>query len=788
VTSRLSRWFRSHWQDAGVTPDVRAYFRQQQTLTLARSLVVTEPANFVISWIMVELLRTQISLTVLLTWAAVMSVLTLTALAHTVKVLRTPDRKNKTYRTSVTYRAVTVAIVEAGFCLYALNQVDSKTQVVIVALFLGVMGGGVIALSSHPPAGVAWTILMGAIGATGLVLVGGKAYVVLAILLIALCVVSLSWQLQQSKIFLARMHEKIAADEQREITDLLLRDFEGSARDWLWETDNAGKLRRISMRLSESLQRSASDMKSIPLPQLLRQSFGALVPEAKDAINMFEHKLTMPVTFREHLVPVTVAGELRWWSMSARPLYDVAGQWVGWRGVGSDTTDSARREQDLVRLANVDSLTGLASRHQFQSAMRAFDISDPEIETGVLLIDLDNFKGVNDTLGHAVGDLLLQQVAQRLAAKVREDDLLARLGGDEYALIVRNAPGMLNLATRGRELIDALAEPFAVGGALMEVRGSVGIACAPTDAADAEALMRAADVALYAAKDAGRNCVVLFNSELAQRSQERSQMMHDLAQAVDEKQLTLQYQPQVHARSGALIGFEALIRWNRPGHGMVSPADFIPLAEETGLILNIGVWVLSEACKEAMTWPGHLRIAVNLSASQFASRNLLDEVRQALQATGLPAQRLELEITESALIEDRIAAAETLRALRALGVRVAIDDFGTGYSSLSYLGTFALDHLKIDRSFIVALEADSNGRALTILNTILQLARSLGLATVAEGVETNAQIQILRQQGCDAFQGFCIARPMAADKIAAFIGKWNEKLDRAAVSVAVAAD
>jgi diguanylate cyclase (GGDEF)-like protein len=377
-------------------------------------------------------------------------------------------------------------------------------------------------------------------------------------------------------------------------------------------------------------------------------------------------------------VPVSVAGELRWWTLSARPLYDVTNRWVGWRGVGSDTTDTARREQDLVRLANVDSLTGLASRHQFHSGMRAFNLTGDGIETGLLLIDLDNFKGVNDTLGHAVGDLLLQLVAQRLAAHVRENDLLARLGGDEYALIVRNMPGLLDLAVRGRELIESLAEPFAIGGGSIQVRGSVGVASAPQDAIDAEALMRAADVALYAAKDAGRNCVVLYNSELAQKAQARAQLVTALALAVDQNQLMLEYQPIVETRGGAIAGFEALVRWHRPGSGRVSPAEFITLAEETGLIMKIGGWVLQKACIQALAWPEQLRVAVNLSASQFASPHLPDEIAQVLATTGLPAHRLELEITESALIEDRLDAGETLRRLRAMGVSVAIENFWHG--------------------------------------------------------------------------------------------------------------
>jgi diguanylate cyclase (GGDEF)-like protein len=782
LSSQISKWFVGHWVDPMASDDSRAFIQQQQARNTARNLLFAIPGYMIGFGMMLSQIINELSFVSLLTWTLGMAVIMGASLWQSVRLyyFKAPAKR---YTRIVLVLESLVALGIAIACSVAINQVPPEKQALIVGSFVGIMAGGCISLSAYPPAGLLWCLIFAVSGSVGLLSVGSPVFDIIFLLLLLFFAVTSVWCLHQSRNILERLRAKVMADEQSKLTALLLRDFEGSARDWLWEVNRDGHLQRISSRLVEVVRRPVAELEKITLPALLRSTFPVQMPDATTAIDAFEKKLTEAVAFRDHIVPVEIAGELRWWSMTGHPIYDGRNAWIGWRGVGSDVTDTTRREQDLARLANVDSLTGLASRHQFNMALTEVDFTNPNTHTGLLLIDLDNFKAVNDTLGHAVGDQLLQLVAQRLAGSVRSSDILARLGGDEYALLMRNADSRLDLTARGRSLLKTLEAPFDVNGAYMEVRGSVGAACAPADANSAEDLMRAADVALYAAKDAGRNNVYRYDRELAERAQIRAQLTQDLAHALDRNEFALFYQPQINAKSGVLEGFEALLRWQRPGSGMVPPGEFIGIAEETGVIVPIGLWVLRTACAAAMQWDASMHIAVNLSASQFASRNLLDDISAALKETGLPAHRLELEITESALVEDRESARDTLQRLRAMGIRVSVDDFGTGYSSLSYLGTFPLDRLKIDRSFVVALDNDPGGQALSILKTIIQLAASLNLATTAEGVETAQQQRTMRQLGVSALQGFAFSRPMPVVDVPAFISNWEPREDKVELSV-----
>ncbi|WP_295951619.1 EAL domain-containing protein [Rhodoferax sp.] len=476
------------------------------------------------------------------------------------------------------------------------------------------------------------------------------------------------------------------------------------------------------------------------------------------------------------LVPARVAGQLQWWSLTAKPLHDGAGQWQGWRGVGSDITAARQRELEMARLAHIDTLTGLANRYQFGKRLAGYFA--PAASAGpctLLLLDLDNFKTVNDSLGQAVGDQLLQEVAQRLQSVLDPLALLARLGGDEFALLL---PGMLERpeAERlGAQMQDVLAQPWTANGHRIAVHASIGVGFAPVDADTAEQLLKVSDMALYAAKAAGRHTLRFFDPALALRAQQHLAVLSDLDQALQRGEFVLHYQPQVDLASGALLGFEALVRWQHPLRGLVSPLEFITVAEESGLIVPLGAWVLRQACVDAVGWPAHLRVAVNLSAVQFGNADVLAVVDNALQHSGLPSARLELEITESTLMHDSQAALAVLHALRAKGVRVALDDFGTGYSSLAYLRSFPLDKLKIDRSFVSILDAaDGDSSAAAIVQTIVQLAQALHLETTAEGVETAAQFEQLRRMGCAQAQGYWIAKPMDAAHARAFIMGWSD--------------
>ncbi|KRB62064.1 diguanylate cyclase [Rhizobium sp. Root708] len=426
----------------------------------------------------------------------------------------------------------------------------------------------------------------------------------------------------------------------------------------------------------------------------------------------------------------------------------------------------------VSHLAHHDALTSLPNRVLFRERLNVALAPAMATSTSVAVIclDLDNFKEVNDSMGHAAGDQLLQQVAERLASCVAYSDTVARLGGDEFAVIQIGANQPHDAEELSRKLIDGLRTPFIVEDQILHIGVSIGIALADTKDRIPERLLKNADIALYRAKQGGRATYRIFEAQMDAELQERRALEYDLRQAVLKNELELHYQPLIDLEHQTVAAVEALVRWRHPVRGLVSPADFIPLAEETGLIVAIGEWVLETACSQAMSWD-RLRIAVNLSPVQFRNRELVETVRQVLQRTGLEPDRLELEITESILINDTGAALDILNGLKALGVKIAMDDFGTGYSSLGYLNSFPFDKIKIDRSFIGDLSDTEKSGA--IVKSVIGLGQSLKMVTTAEGVETFEQAAFLRQQGCDQVQGFYFSKPVVAAELSAFVERWN---------------
>jgi len=387
----------------------------------------------------------------------------------------------------------------------------------------------------------------------------------------------------------------------------------------------------------------------------------------------------------------------------------------------------------------------------------------------VLCLDLDRFKPVNDTLGHPVGDTLLRTVAERLRSAVRATDLVARLGGDEFAVLQAGHEQPQGAQALAARLVDLVGRSYLIEGHLVNVGASVGVALAPGDGADPDRLLTCADLALYRAKDEGRGAFRLFEPEMDARMQARRALELDLRKALALRELELFYQPQLDLETGRVCGFEALLRWRHPERGLVPPAEFVPLAEEIGLIVKIGEWVLRTACREVAGWPDGIGVAVNVSPAQFKSPKLVDVVRGALEASGLPPSRLEVEITESVLLQDDAGNLATLHRLRDLGVRVAMDDFGTGYSSLGYLRSFPFDKIKIDRSFVRDLPGSAD--CLAIVRAIAGLGSRLDIATTAEGVETAEQMRRIRAEGCDQIQGYLVSRPVPPAEIPALIAE-----------------
>ena len=417
----------------------------------------------------------------------------------------------------------------------------------------------------------------------------------------------------------------------------------------------------------------------------------------------------------------------------------------------------------IAELAERDALTGLANRKALRDRLveRLALAERSGQATAVLYIDLDRFKAVNDTLGHPVGDVLLRKVAERFKSALRDGDVVARLGGDEFAVIQSEAQQPAAATALATRLVDLIGRAYAIDGHMLHIGASIGVAIAPNDGVEPDLLFKNADLALYRAKDAGRSCYRFFEPGMDDRMQARRSMEVDLRRALALKQLELVYQPQFDLASNAIIGFEALIRWHHPTRGIVMPADFIPFAEEIGVIGAIGEWVLRTACKQAASWPVPVSISVNLSPLQFRGGKLAETVIAALARSGLPAHRLELEITEGALLDSTDDVLNAVRQLRELGAVVSIDDFGTGYSSIGYLQKFPFDKVKIDQSFIRDIDADADKQA--IFRAVTSLASTLRMKTVAEGVETEAELACIRAAECDQVQGYLTGRPMSAE-------------------------
>ncbi|TXN49832.1 EAL domain-containing protein [Methylobacterium sp. WL119] len=462
---------------------------------------------------------------------------------------------------------------------------------------------------------------------------------------------------------------------------------------------------------------------------------------------------TFEITLHEHLLGIG--------------LYPVADQ--GWAITFEDVTARRAAEVQADEMARHDPLTGLPNRLLLRERLKESigRLQRTGEACAVLLIDLDRFKPVNDTLGHPMGDALLKKVADRLRSTVRPTDTVARIGGDEFVILQTDIQEAANTQALARRLVDLIGRTYMVDGHLLTIGASVGVALAPGDGSDADTLLKNADLALYRAKLDGRATYRFFEPEMDARMQARRQLELDMRQALARREFQLHYQPQLQLEGNRLVGCEALIRWQHPVRGMVSPLDFIPLAEEIGLIVPIGEWVMRQACRDAVTWPAPLSVAVNVSPAQFKSERLVEMIMSALAASGLPATRLEVEITEGVLLQHSEKTLQTLHRLRELGVRVSMDDFGTGYSSLSYLRSFPFDKIKIDRSFIADLSGKRDGEA--IIRAIAGLGKSLGMTTVAEGVETADQMERIRAEGCTDVQGYLISKPVPASEVLKFL-------------------
>ncbi len=561
------------------------------------------------------------------------------------------------------------------------------------------------------------------------------------------------------------MHEsaELALAEKTEVVSLLLREFDDSGGDWMWQTDAAKCLTHVSPRFAYALGVESDQLETKPLLQILAGETwegGNFSAGLRD----LAEKLKRRESFSDLILPVTIAGESHFWEMSASPRYDERGSFLGFRGVGSDVTAQRRSADKINHMARFDTLTGLPNRLQVTEALGEA-MAESERWRGrcaFMMIDLDRFKAVNDTLGHPIGDRLLTRVAERLQSLMTDKNMCGRLGGDEFAVVVRDASDSAKLTRLARSIIETLSKPYEVDQHTLYIGASIGTAIGPRDGRSVEMLIRSADLALYRSKDEGGGAHNAYEPQLHAHAEERRVLEIALRQALEKNQFHIHYQPVVSADGGVIEGFEALLRWQHPELGNVSPARFVPVAEEARLIAPIGEWVLRSACEEAMRWPDTVRIAVNVSAEQLTDPNFVTAVVSALAHSRLSAHRLELEVTESVFMREGTGAVAVLEQLLKLGIRLALDDFGTGYSSLGYLSKTKFTTIKIDRSFVQGA-AKNVPEALAIIRAVVAMAESLGMTTTAEGVETDAEYQLVRRLGCRKVQGYLFGRPMPAD-------------------------
>ena len=556
-----------------------------------------------------------------------------------------------------------------------------------------------------------------------------------------------------------------AARQALQESEARFRSLTELSSDWYWEQDAQLRFTYLSPGFAE---RSGGDPANVLGRR--RWEFEDVVP-ASGTWEAHRAQLEGRRPFREfEQIGVSADGSRVHASISGIPVHDESGRFAGYRGVGTNITARRVAEKKIARLAHYDAATGLPNRNLLQERLEQAIAQSRRRGrgAGALLVNLDRFKLINDTYGHDVGDRLLAQVGTSLKDCVRREDTVGRVGGDEFALVITELASGDDAAVVARKIIASFAAPFDIEGRETFVTASIGVAVFPQDGEGASTLLQHADVAMHKAKEASRNAYCFYGAEMDARADAKLQLHSDLRRAAERGEFELHYQPKVRLASGEIVGMEALLRWRHPQRGLVRPDEFVPALEDTGLILAVGDWVVEQACRQLGAWTraglAAVPIAVNLSAKQFRRRDLCGSITQRLTQQGLPGGLMELEVTESALMEDPVDAVRQLNVLREAGLRISVDDFGTGYSSLAYLTRLPLSTLKIDRSFVDAALSDAHAAA--IVKLVIDMAQNLRFEVVAEGIETERHAQFLRRHGCELGQGYWYGRPEPAAAVA----------------------
>lgn len=655
--------------------------------------------------------------------------------------------------------ALLVALCHAAAPWLFAPGASAESLMVQFGVIMAAVAASVFAYAAVPAAAVLFTLITAV--SMGMLLLS-LGLIVPTLLLGAYSVGMMMAAARAATDLIVDSTQREVVSERNEVVSLVLREHEEAGGDFMWRTDDQRALTHVSPRLAAALGSDVALLES-------RNFLQILAGDAWDSGDFSESLRTLAQRMKERqpfsdiLIPVTIRGQSHWWELSGTPRYE-DDRFCGYRGIGSDVTSQRRAAEKINLMARFDGVTGLPNRLHITELLdhAIAEASRWNGRCALLTLDLDRFAAVNDTLGHTVGDRLLTKVAERIRELAGPLNHVGRLGGDEFAIIVPEVRNGVVDDLAGR-IVSALAKPLTVDGHEVYIGGSIGSATYPRDAASIEDLVCAAELALYAAKDGGGGKHVIYQPQMQEIAEERRDLELALREALNRGEMHLVYQPVVSADGKVIEAFEALARWTNPRLGPVSPAKFIPIAEEARLIGAIGEWALHTACRDARHWPDSVRVAVNVSAEQLTGPGFVNTVIQALTQSGLPPSRLEIEVTESVFLAEGTLAAQMLEKLIDLGVRLSLDDFGTGYSSLGYLTRTRFSTIKVDRSF-VKMAAERVPEALAIIRSVVALADGLGISTTAEGVETDAEHRLISDLGCKKIQGYLFGRPMSIEQ------------------------
>lgn len=639
-------------------------------------------------------------------------------------------------------------------------------RLMLIALPFALIGVVATYMSALSRSAIAFNIVVSAGSVLTYIVHWHPANLSLIGLLILYSIFMSAMNYSNSRFIAERFLNGFELENSNQTVSMLLQEYEDDGHEWLWETDEQFNFTAISKKFCELTGLGEDRIANLNLRHMRQEEASEGLNNSRNGNGLMVRNIEAMQSFKNVTVsPLKKTGEPVWWHLSGRPFFDSENKFLGYRGVARDVTKQVRNEHHISALAMSDSLTKLPNRESFRQELAEVmnKVAVNKERAALFMLDLDKFKHINDTLGHPAGDELLVRVSERLNSHCANARVISRLGGDEFAILFENVGNARDVDLLIERVRKVFKTQFNVSGRQLGVNSSVGLAIAPDHGTYDEELVKNADLAMYRAKANVGDTFHMFDAQMDLQLRERHKLAQELQSALRNDELELLYQPLVALRSGEVVGYEALIRWDNPRIGEVKPQMFIPIAEENGLIIDIGKWVIRKACQEASSWNNDCRVAVNLSPKQFVGVQLETVVALALAENNLRPSRLELEITETSLLANGEATLETLNNLRKLGISVALDDFGTGYSSLSYLTKFPFDKIKIDRSFLERDVLDEDNTA--VIRAMLGLAKTLNLRTTVEGVEHQHQLDFLRKVGCDELQGFLFSRPLKPEKL-----------------------